>query len=69
VRPFGGKERNTTDCSAIKADRLSAFGNWHAGRANFGLADGAVRFPSDGISLEALRGLSTRAAGEAISGF
>jgi prepilin-type N-terminal cleavage/methylation domain-containing protein/prepilin-type processing-associated H-X9-DG protein len=57
---------SVTDCAEIKANRLSAFGSRHAGGANFGLADGSVRFLSDGISLETLRALSTRASGEVI---
>jgi prepilin-type N-terminal cleavage/methylation domain-containing protein/prepilin-type processing-associated H-X9-DG protein len=51
-------------CDEIKADRLCAFGSRHVGGANFALVDGSVRFIANTISLSALQGLSTRAAGE-----
>jgi prepilin-type N-terminal cleavage/methylation domain-containing protein/prepilin-type processing-associated H-X9-DG protein len=57
------------DCTAVKADRLSAFGSRHRGGANFALVDGSVRFLPDTTSLVILQGLSTRAAGEVISDF
>ena len=47
-------------------DRLCAFGSSHPGGANFALADGSVRFLSDGIPLEILQALSTRASGEVV---
>jgi len=47
--------------------RVSAFGSGHVGGAQFGLADGSVRFVSENISMATLRGLATRAGGEVIS--
>jgi prepilin-type N-terminal cleavage/methylation domain-containing protein/prepilin-type processing-associated H-X9-DG protein len=57
------------NCDEVKADRLCAFGSQHPGAANFALADGSVRFLLSSLPLSTLRGLSTRAAGEAISDF
>lgn len=47
--------------------RLCAFGSNHPGGANFALADGSVRFISESISSEMLRGLSTRAESEIVT--
>jgi prepilin-type N-terminal cleavage/methylation domain-containing protein/prepilin-type processing-associated H-X9-DG protein len=54
------------DFSALE-NRGCAFGSGHPGGANFALADGSVRFLSDGTSVPTLQALSTRAGGEVIS--
>lgn len=54
------------DYSAVE-DRACAFGSGHPGGANFGFADGSVRFLRDGTSLPTLQALSTRAGGEVVS--
>lgn len=43
-----------------------AFGSYHIGGANFGLADGSVRFISENISLPVYQGLGSRNGGEVI---
>ena len=43
------------------------FVSFHPGGANFGMADGSVRFLKTGISPEAFGSLLTRAGGEFIS--
>jgi prepilin-type processing-associated H-X9-DG protein len=53
--------------SAVRDDRLCAFGSLHPGGANFALVDGSVRFVSEQTPLDILQALSTRAGGEAIS--
>jgi prepilin-type N-terminal cleavage/methylation domain-containing protein len=45
-------------------DRLSAWGSYHVGGANFCLADGAVMFYADSMDLKVLQALSTIAGGE-----
>lgn len=56
-----GKSNNFAD--------LFHFWSNHSGGAHFGMVDGAVRFVSYEINGKVLRGLSTRAAGEANSNF
>ena len=46
--------------------RLCAFGSQHPGGANFAMADGAIRFVYEDISIETLRALSTRSGKEVI---
>jgi prepilin-type N-terminal cleavage/methylation domain-containing protein/prepilin-type processing-associated H-X9-DG protein len=48
--------------------RVCAYGSNHPGGANLALCDGSVRFFSDTIPLIALRALSTRQGGEALTG-
>jgi len=47
--------------------RVNAWGSGHSGGANFGLADGSVRFLRDGLTRTTLQYLSTRAMGEVIN--
>jgi len=47
--------------------RLSTMGSRHSGGANVTLSDGSTRFVSNGMSLNALRALCTRAGGEVIN--
>ena len=44
-----------------------SFGSQHPGGASFVMADGSVRFISDGIAMNVYMGLATRNAGEAVS--
>jgi prepilin-type N-terminal cleavage/methylation domain-containing protein/prepilin-type processing-associated H-X9-DG protein len=46
-----------------------AFGSQHQGGANFGLADGSVRFIRDSIALATYRSLASYAGGETISDY
>src|SRR5262249_18117819 len=55
------------DSSAL-FDRQCAFGSGHVHGANFAFADGRVQFVSESITLATLKGLSTRAKGEVVSG-
>ena len=48
-------------------NRLSAYGSYHAGGANFCLADGSVFFFPDAMDLKVLQGLSTIQGGEAVN--
>jgi prepilin-type processing-associated H-X9-DG protein len=48
-------------------NRLSAFGSYHPGGANFSLADGAVLFYVDSMDLKVLQALSTIQGGENVS--
>jgi prepilin-type processing-associated H-X9-DG protein len=48
--------------------RPLAYGSGHGGGAHLGFADGSVRFARDGLPLEALQALSTRAGGEVVAG-
>jgi prepilin-type N-terminal cleavage/methylation domain-containing protein/prepilin-type processing-associated H-X9-DG protein len=50
------------------SQRRQAFGSNHTGGANFGLADGSVRFIRDSIPPTTFQALGTRTAGEVISG-
>lgn len=49
--------------------RLCSFGSQHTGGAQFALADGSVRFVSQNLDSNVLRGLSTRGGGEVVSEF
>ena len=48
-------------------NRLSAFGSFHPGGANFCLADGSVFFFSDNMDLSVLQSLSTIRGGEEVA--
>ncbi len=48
-------------------DRINAFGSMHTGGANFGMADGSVRFISQSVSPVLFRALGTRAGGETVN--
>jgi prepilin-type N-terminal cleavage/methylation domain-containing protein/prepilin-type processing-associated H-X9-DG protein len=60
-RPFGGEY--TPD----EWQNTSGFRGLHSGGANFALADGSVRFVSDGIELSAYRGLATIGGSEVVA--
>ncbi len=55
-----------TDCATHSAGVLSA-GSMHPGGVNVSMADGSVRFTSQGIAVAVWRALGTRAGGEVIS--
>jgi prepilin-type N-terminal cleavage/methylation domain-containing protein/prepilin-type processing-associated H-X9-DG protein len=46
--------------------RFSCYGSFHSGGANFGFADGSVKFLSNSVSLPVLQALSTRNGGEVV---
>jgi prepilin-type N-terminal cleavage/methylation domain-containing protein/prepilin-type processing-associated H-X9-DG protein len=46
--------------------RYSTFGSQHTGGANFGMADGSVRFIAETMTLKALQALTTRAGSEVV---
>jgi prepilin-type N-terminal cleavage/methylation domain-containing protein/prepilin-type processing-associated H-X9-DG protein len=48
-------------------DRACVFGSGHPGGANFALADGSVRYLTDGTPLALLRALSTRGGREVVT--
>jgi prepilin-type N-terminal cleavage/methylation domain-containing protein/prepilin-type processing-associated H-X9-DG protein len=47
-------------------NRLSAWGSFHSGGANFSMADGSVHFVADDIDFPVLRGISTIRKGESV---
>jgi prepilin-type N-terminal cleavage/methylation domain-containing protein/prepilin-type processing-associated H-X9-DG protein len=57
------------DCGNASHNKgLSTARSFHTGGVNLLLADGSVRFVSDGIDLPTWRGLSTRNGGEVLNG-
>lgn len=53
-----------TPWEQIYWDRMGAFGSKHPGGANFGMADGSVRFLQTRTALAVVQALSTRSGGE-----
>lgn len=47
--------------------RVAVYGSGHTGGANFGLADGSVRFLRDETELDLLKAMSTRAGNEPVA--
>jgi prepilin-type N-terminal cleavage/methylation domain-containing protein/prepilin-type processing-associated H-X9-DG protein len=57
----------TTDPGFILQDlRYNAYGSFHPSGANFGFADGSVKFLTDSTPVVVLQQLSTRAGGEVV---
>jgi prepilin-type N-terminal cleavage/methylation domain-containing protein/prepilin-type processing-associated H-X9-DG protein len=56
-----------TATSFMAYDRISNWGSYHNGGANFCLADGSVNFIADSMDLTVLQALSTIAGGETAS--
>jgi prepilin-type N-terminal cleavage/methylation domain-containing protein/prepilin-type processing-associated H-X9-DG protein len=52
--------------NVIEDQRFSSYGSQHTAGANFGFADGSVRFLTQTVPLTILQQLSTRAGGEVI---
>ncbi len=55
-----------TDVDAQVNNRLSAWGSFHVGGANFCLVDGSVHFYNDNMALTTLQALSTIRGGETV---
>src|SRR5262245_49349847 len=57
-------------CQALGTTSMVQYArSYHAGGVNVGLADGSVRFITDGIDITIYRGLGTRADGEVIGSY
>jgi prepilin-type N-terminal cleavage/methylation domain-containing protein/prepilin-type processing-associated H-X9-DG protein len=65
--PAGTSPEDFRGPYGVENARLCAFGSGHPGGANFAFAGGSVRFLSEGIPVETLQALSTRAGGEVVS--
>jgi prepilin-type N-terminal cleavage/methylation domain-containing protein/prepilin-type processing-associated H-X9-DG protein len=57
---------NSPQFRDLTSKRRNAYGSAHPGGANFAFVDGSVRLLRDGIPLDVLQALSTRAGGEPV---
>jgi len=57
----------TTDPGyTLQDDRCSVFGSYHTNGANFCFSDGSVHFLNQGVPVQTLQQLATRAGGEVV---
>jgi prepilin-type N-terminal cleavage/methylation domain-containing protein/prepilin-type processing-associated H-X9-DG protein len=67
--PINAKHPNGVPYASNDWQGRNGFRSWHSGGAQFGLADGSVRFISENIALGLYHALATIAGGEAVGDY